>query len=186
MPGDLVFLDTDGDGTITLDDRTKIGSGMPDWTYGFNVNLGWKGIQLTAYFQGVWGNKIYDASLRTDTQAKNLPAWMLNRWTGEGSSNTLPRYSLGDNRNWISSDVYLSDGAYCRLRNITLSYTFPSNIIRKVGFSNFRISVSAENLFTITKYHGFDPEVGSGTGIGIDYGVYPQARIFNVGFNISI
>ena len=186
VPGDLVYLDTDGDGTITLDDRTKIGKGMPDWTYGFNLAVEWKGLQLSAYFQGVWGNKIYDASLRGDTPAKNMPAWMLNRWTGEGTSNKLPRYSLNDSRNWISSDVYLNDGAYCRLRNITLSYTFPVNLIRKVGFSNFKVFVSAENLFTITKYHGFDPEVGSGTGIGIDYGVYPQARIFNVGFNISI
>ncbi|MCH5222739.1 MAG: TonB-dependent receptor [Muribaculaceae bacterium] len=186
VPGDLIYLDSNNDGTITFDDRTKIGKGMPTWTYGFNLGIEWKGIQLTAYFQGVWGNKIYDASLRGDTPAKNMPAWMLNRWTGEGTSNYLPRFLISDPRNWQSSDIYLSDGAYCRLRNLTVSYTFPSNLIRKVGFQNFRVFVSAENLFTITKYHGFDPEVGSGTGIGIDYGVYPQARIFNVGFNITI
>ena len=186
VPGDLIFLDTDGDGTITPDDRTKIGKGLPDWTYGFNFNIGWKGLQLTAYFQGVWGNNIYDASLRGDTPAKNMPAWLLNRWTGEGSSNTLPRFVLGDPRNWQSSDIYVSNGAYCRLKNLMLSYTFPVRLINKIGFSNFRIFVSAENLFTITKYQGFDPEVGSGRGIGIDYGVYPQARVFNVGFNISI
>lgn len=186
VPGDIFFVDANGDGMITLDDRTKIGKGMPDWTYGFNLGVQWKGIQLTAYFQGVWGNKIYDASLRNDTPAKNMPAWLLGRWTGEGSSNVLPRFTLNDNRNWQSSDIYLSDGAYCRLRNITLSYTLPQNIIRKIGFQNFRIFLSAENLFTITKYRGFDPEVGSGTGIGIDYGVYPQARTFNVGFNVTI
>ncbi|MCH5234219.1 MAG: TonB-dependent receptor [Muribaculaceae bacterium] len=186
VPGDIIYLDNNDDGVIDYEDRTRIGKGMPDWVYGFNLGVEWKGLQLTAYFQGVWGNKIYDASLRGDTPAKNMPAWMLNRWTGEGTSNFIPRYVIGDPRNWMSSDVYLNDGAYCRLRNLTLSYTFPQNIIRKVGFSNFKVFVSAENLFTWTKYHGYDPEVGGGTAIGIDYGVYPQARIFNVGFNISI
>ena len=104
QPGDVVFVDTNGDGTINADDRTKLGKGLPDWSYGFNVGLGWRGFQLTAYFQGVWGNNIYDASLRGDTPAKNMPSWMLNRWTGEGTSNKIPIYRLGDARNWQSSD----------------------------------------------------------------------------------
>ncbi len=186
QPGDVRFVDTNGDGTINADDRTKIGKGLPDWTYGFNVGLGWKGFQLTAYFQGVWGNQIYDASLRGDTPAKNLPSWMLNRWTGEGTSNTIPIYKLGDSRNWVSSDLYIHDGAYLRCSNLTLSYTIPSNIIKKIGLDNFRVYVMGENLFTATKYRGFTPEVGDGTSIGIDYGNYPEARTFTIGFNLSI
>lgn len=185
-PGDVIFLDTNGDGTIDENDRTKIGKGLPDWTYGFNVGASWKGFSLTAYFQGVWGNQIYDASLRGDTPAKNMPGWMLNRWTGEGTSNKIPIYRLSDARNWQSSDIYLYDGAYLRLKNITLSYTLPYYLVHKAGLDNVRVYVNAENLFTATKYHGFDPEVGSGTNIGIDYGVYPQARTFAVGFNISL
>lgn len=185
-PGDLIFLDTNGDGQLTTDDRTKLGKGLPDWTYGFNLGLGWKGFQLTAYFQGVWGNKIYDASLRGDTPAKNMPAWLLNRWTGEGTTNSLPKFMMNDSRNWQSSDIFLSDGAYLRCSNLTLSYTLPYDVIRKIGFNNFRVFVMAENLFTATKYRGFSPEVGSGTGIGIDYGVYPMARTWTVGFNVSI
>lgn len=185
-PGDVVFLDTNGDGTINADDRTKLGKGLPDWTYGFNIGAGWKGFQLTAYFQGVWGNQIYDASLRGDTPAKNLPGWMLNRWTGEGTSNKVPIYRLNDSRNWQSSDIYVHNGAYLRCANVTLSYTLPQSIIRKIGIDNFRIYVMGENLFTATKYYGFTPEVGSGTSIGVDYGNYPEARTFTIGFNLSI
>ncbi|MCM1153389.1 MAG: TonB-dependent receptor [Muribaculum sp.] len=185
-PGDVRFVDTNNDNSIDADDRTKIGKGMPDWTYGFNLGLGWKGFQLTAYFQGVWGNQIYDASLRGDTPAKNLPAWMLNRWTGTGTSNKIPVYRLADSRNWQSSDLYIHNGAYLRCSNITLSYTLPQNIVRKIGFDNIRVFVMGENLFTATKYHGFTPEVGDGTSIGIDYGNYPEARTFTIGFNVSI
>ncbi len=186
QPGDVRFVDTNGDGTINADDRTKIGKGLPDWTYGFNVGLGWKGLQLTAYFQGVWGNQIYDASLRGDTPAKNMPSWMLNRWTGEGSSNKIPIYRLADTRNWQSSDLYIHDGAYLRCANLTLSYTLPFNIVNKIGLDNVKVFVMGENLFTATKYHGFTPEVGDGVNIGIDYGNYPEARTFSVGFNISL
>ena len=185
-PGDVIFLDTNGDGTISVDDRCKIGKGLPDWTYGFNLGASWRGLALTAYFQGVWGNKIYDASLRGDTPAKNMPGWMLNRWTGEGTSDKIPVYRIGDSRNWQSSDIYLNDGAYLRLKNITLSYALPFNIVRKIGFENIRFYITAENLFTATKYRGFDPEVGDGTNIGIEYGVYPQARTFSIGFNITL
>lgn len=185
-PGDLIWVDTNGDGAINADDRTKLGKGLPDWTYGFNVGVNWKGFALTAYFQGVWGNDIYDASLRGDTPAKNMPKWMLNRWTGEGTSNKYPLYRLGDTRNWKSSDVYIHDGAYLRCSNLTLSYTLPQNIVKMARLDNFRVFVMAENLFTCSTYHGFTPELGSGTSIGIDYGVYPLARTWTVGFNVSL
>ena len=116
VPGDVRFVDVNGDGSITEDDRTMIGKGMPDWTYGFNVNASWKGFTLSAMFQGVWGNQIYDATRRTDARASNLPAWMLNRWTGEGTSNRIPRFVIADPRNWASSDLLVHDGDYFRLK----------------------------------------------------------------------
>lgn len=111
---------------------------------------------------------------------------MLNRWTGEGTSNTIPIYRLGDSRNWASSDLYVKSGAYLRCSNLTLSYTLPFNIVKKIGFDNIKVFVMGENLFTATKYRGFTPEVGDGTNIGIDYGNYPEARTFTIGFNVSI
>ncbi len=186
VPGDVRFVDVNGDGSITEDDRTMIGKGMPDWTYGFNVNASWKGFTLSAMFQGVWGNQIYDATRRTDARASNLPAWMLNRWTGEGTSNRIPRFVIADPRNWASSDLLVHDGDYFRLKNIMLSYQIPQNLTRRFFVESLRVFVSAENLFTCTKYHGFDPEISSGgTSLGIDYGVYPQPRIWTVGFNIQ-
>ena len=186
VPGDVRFVDVDGDGELTENDRTKIGKGMPDWTYGFNLNVQWKGIALSAMFQGTAGNQIFDATRRTDAIASNLPSWMLGRWTGEGTSNRIPRYVRGDGRNWVSSDLLIYDGDYMRLKNIMLSYTLPRQLTRKVSVENFRVYVSAENLFTWTKYHGFDPEISSGgTSLGIDYGVYPQPRVWTVGFNIQ-
>lgn len=187
VPGDVRFVDVDGDGQLTQEDRTDIGKGMPDWTYGINLGVTWKGISIDAMFQGVWGNQIFDATRRTDALESNLPSWMLDRWTGEGTSNRIPRFVRADNRNWVSSDLLVYDGDYCRLKNLMVSYTLPQNLTRKVGIDNFRVYVSGENLLTWTKYHGFDPEISSGgTSLGIDYGVYPQARVWSVGFNISL
>lgn len=186
VPGDVRFVDVDGSGSITEDDRTKIGKGMPDWTYGLSLNATWRGFDFFIFFQGVAGNDIFDATRRTDALSSNLPSWMLNRWTGEGSTNELPRYVQADGYNWQSSDLLVYDGSYFRLKNIQLGYTLPENLTRKVMVSKFRVYVSAENLKTWTKYHGYDPEISSGgTSLGIDYGVYPQARVWTVGFNLA-
>lgn len=190
VPGDVRFVDVDGNGQITEDDRTKIGKGTPDWTYGLNVTATWRGFDLNVFLQGVAGNEIFDATRRPDLRSVNLPSWMLNRWTGEGTSNTIPRYMQGDGYNWQSSDLYVTDGSYCRLKNLQLGYTLPENLTRKVFVSKFRVYVAAENLFTWTKYHGFDPEIAPsdvtyGTSVGVDYGVYPQARVWTVGFNLA-
>ena len=185
-PGDVRYVDVSGDGAITEDDRTYIGKGTPDWTWGLNLSADWKGFDFYMLWQGTIGNDIYDATRRVDIPASNLPAYMLNRWTGEGTSDRIPRYVQGDTVNWVSNDLYVYDGSYVRLKNIQLGYTLPSDLTRKALISSLRVYVSAENLLTLTSYHGYDPEISSGgTSLGIDYGVYPQARTFMFGVNVG-
>ena len=185
QPGDFRFVDTNNDGKITSDDRTNIGNGVPTWTFGLNLDAEWKGFDLSMFFQGVSGADVFDATYRQDVASGNYPTWVLQRWTGEGTSNTVP--TLGKSENWVCSDMYIQDGSYLRLKNITLGYTLPRNLTKKVNISRLRIYARAENLFTWTKYWGFDPEIGSGsTSLGVDYGVYPQARTYTLGFNISL
>ena len=186
VPGDVRFVDVNGDGQITADDRTNIGNGTPDWTYGLNLNADWKGFDFNIFFQGVAGNEVFDGTFRSDVTSGNYPSWMLGRWTGEGTSNKYPRLALGDDINWQVSDLYVCDGSYFRLKNITLGYTLPQNLTRKVCIERLRVYFQAENLATWTKYWGFDPEISSGaTSLGVDRGVYPQARTFTIGANIS-
>lgn len=196
VPGDVRFVDLNGDGKITDDDRTDIGKGIPDFTYGFNLNVAWNNFDMSMMWQGTIGNDVFDATRRTDISSTNLPTWMLGRWTGEGTSNKYPRFVIGDNTNWQSSDLYVYDGSYLRLKNIQLGYTLPKNLLNKVFVSSLRLYVAAENLFTFTKYHGFDPEISSGgrtdsngqpisSSFGLDRGVYPQAKTFTVGANLT-
>lgn len=186
-PGDLIFYDRDNNGIINSDDRTKIGKPTPDWTFGLNLNADWKGFDFSLFLQGVSGADIFDATFRQDIASANFPTWVLDRWTGEGTSNKVPILKAGDSKNWVCSDLYIQDGSYLRLKNITLGYTLPRSITQKIGVNRFRMYVMAENLVTWTKYWGFDPEIGSGsTSMGVDYGVYPQARTWTVGFNISL
>lgn len=186
QPGDVRFVDVNGDGEITAADRTKIGKGMPDWTYGFTFNAEYKGFDFMFMLQGTIGNDVYDATRRTDVRPANLPSYMLNRWTGEGTSDKYPRFVVGDGTNWQSSDLYITDGSYMRLKNIQLGYTLPQQITNKFFVNKLRFFVAAENLLTFTKYAGYDPEISSGgTSLGVDYGVYPQSRTFTVGFNLG-
>ena len=183
-PGDFRFVDTNGDNKINSDDRTNIGNGVPDWTYGLTFDVDWRGFDFGVFFQGVHGADVFDATYRQDIASGNYPTWVLQRWTGEGTSNKVP--TLGDSKNWVCSDMYIQDGSYLRLKNITLGYTLNPHLTSKIGISRLRIYGRAENLFTWTKYWGFDPEIGSGsTSLGVDYGVYPQARTYTVGFNLS-
>ena len=185
-PGDTRFVDVNGDGQITSDDRTKIGKGTPDWNFGLNFNADWQGFDFNMFFQGVAGADIFDATYRTDVTAGNYPTYMLNRWTGEGTSNKYPILRAGDNTNWQVSDLYIVDGSYLRLKNISLGYTLPRNLTRQISIDRLRFFVMAENLVTWTKYWGFDPEISSGgKSLGIDKGVYPQARIWTVGLNLT-
>ena len=186
-PGDVRFVDCNGDGTIDDADRVKIGKGAPDWTFGFNLAVAWKGIDLGAFFNATIGNDIFDASYRSDYPYLNMPRYMLDRWTGPGSSNRIPRLSRNvDATNWQSSDLYVHDGSFLRLRSLQLGYSFPSTLLRKVHIERLRLWVGAENLWTLTSYEGFDPEISSGgTSLGVDRGVYPTARIFTIGANIT-
>ena len=186
VPGDVRFVDVNGDGQITTDDRTNIGNGTPDWTFGFNANADWKGFDFNIFLQGVQGSDVFDATYRSDVFSGNYPKWMLNRWTGEGTSDKYPRLSLQDETNWQVSDLYVCDGSYLRIKNMSLGYTLPAKLTRRAFIERFRIYGMVENLVTWTKYWGFDPEIASGgTSLGIDRGVYPQARTWTVGFNIA-
>lgn len=187
QPGDVRFVDVNGDGKITSEDRTDIGNGTPDWTFGLNFDAEWKGFDFNIFFQGVTGADVFDATYRTDIASANFPSWMLGRWTGEGTSNKYPILRSGDKTyNWNTSDLYVHDGSYLRIKNISLGYTLPRNLTRKAFIERFRVYVMAENLVTWTKYWGFDPEISSGaTSLGVDRGVYPQARTWTVGCNIT-
>jgi TonB-linked SusC/RagA family outer membrane protein len=186
--GDVRFVDYNEDGIIDDEDRTKIGKGMADWTYGLNFAADWKDFDLNMFFQGTIGNDIFDYSQRADIPKMNRPSWILERWTGEGTSTSIPKVTSEDtNNNWRSSDLYIKNGTYLRLKNIQLGYTIPSSIISKNIIQKFRIYVAAENLLTFTEYEGFEPEIASGdyTTIGVDKGIYPQSRTITFGANIT-
>ncbi len=191
LAGDVKFVDVNGDGVINDADRVMIGKGMPDWTFGFNLSASWKGFDLSALFSASLGNDIYDATRRTDYPLVNMQTFLYEgRWHGPGTSNRLPRITAeadgGKNLNWRSSDLMVYDGSYLRCRSLSLGYTVPQNLTRKALISKLRVYLSAENLFTLTSYHGMDPEISSGgTSLGIDRGVYPQARTLSAGINLT-
>lgn len=190
QPGDVRFVDINGDGVINDDDRTMIGKGIPDWTFGLNFGFEWNGLDFSMLLQGQAGNDIFNVTRRTDLYYINLPKTILNRWTGEGSTNQYPRFSFESaNENLRVSDLWVEDGSFIRARNIQIGYTLPSNITKKAGVERFRVYLQAENAFTLTKYTGCDPEVNGGNGFGteagIDRGVYPQSRTMSLGFNLN-
>ena len=190
QPGDVRFVDFDGDGDIDDDDRTYIGKGTPDWSFGLNIGFEWKGIDFSMLLQGVVGNQAFNVTRRTDLYYINLPKTILNRWTGEGTSNTQPRFMFDSaNNNYRSSDLWVEDASFLRARNVQLGYTLPQKWTQKVAVQRLRFYVQAENLFTLTKYSGCDPEVTGGNGfssdLGVDRGVYPQSRTFSVGVNLN-
>ncbi len=182
VPGDVRFKDNNGNGEIDADDRRMLGKCTPDWTYGFNASIDWKGLDFSMVWQGVAGNSVFDGTRRTDISSANQPKWMLGRWTGEGSTDNLPRFTITDpNLNWRVSDLYIKDASYVRLKNITLGYTLPSKWTSRIFVKKLRFYVAAENLLTLTKYDGFDPEIAD----YVDRGIYPQARTFQFGANIT-
>jgi TonB-linked SusC/RagA family outer membrane protein len=187
QPGDIRFVDFNGNGEIDPEDRTFIGDPTPTWTYGFNYSAGWKGFDVVIFAQGVAGNDVFKATRRFDLQMANMTADALGRWTGEGSSNEYPRLVMNDpNKNFSrSSDFYVENGAYFRVKTLQLGYSLPSGLIENLGFRKIRLYVSGNNLFTLTDYSGFDPEIGGGS-FGVDRGIYPQPRFFLFGINATL
>ncbi|NWJ50215.1 MAG: TonB-dependent receptor [Bacteroidetes bacterium] len=185
-PGDFKYKDLNGDGAITSADRTYIGNPTPDFSFGFTANVSWKNFDLMFFGQGVAGNKIFQGLRRLDILTANYSTAALGRWTGPGTSNSFPRLTDSDvNGNFTNpSSFYLEDGSYFRIKTLQLGYTISNQIIKKVGLQKARIYVSSNNLATFTKYTGYDPEIGGGS-YGIDRGIYPQARSFMVGVNVT-
>lgn len=187
-PGDFRYQDTDDSGTIDDNDRVDLGNPFPKVTFGLNVNVSAYGFDLGITSAGQAGNKIFSVLRRPDLTMSNYGAWVLDRWHGEGTSNSIPRVAHNDtNLNWTRpSDFYLRDGDFWRIRNITLGYTV--NIPEKYYLRKVRVFASVDNAFTFTKYDGYDPEVGNGgsiLGSGIDRGVYPRPRTVSVGLNLT-
>ena len=189
QPGDVRFRDLDGDGQIDDGDRTKIGNPTPDMTFGVNLGASYRQFDLSVFMQGTLGNDIFNATRRHDLTMANMPVEYLNRWTGEGTSNELPRFSWSDNNgNWTKiSDLYVEDGSYLRVKNVQIGYNLSNRIAEMFSLRNGRIYVAADNLITLTGYSGFDPEIGAASplNVGIDRGIYPQARSYRVGINLS-
>jgi len=199
-PGDVKFKDVNGDGVIDANDRVFAGSPIPKFTYGFTGNLSYKQFDLSLFFQGVNGNKIYN-QVNTDIEgfyrAFNITERTATKsWTGPGTSNTLPRLSwTGAQNNKQASTRFLESGSYLRLKNLQVGYNLSPTMLTRMKVSSLRLFISAQNVFTITKYTGQDPEMAvsadattAGDGVkavGIDWGTYPSARTFTAGININ-
>ncbi|WP_145710288.1 SusC/RagA family TonB-linked outer membrane protein [Chitinophaga japonensis] len=191
QPGDIRFVDKNGDGIISNDDREFVGSAYPDFTYGITFNASYKGFDLNLFAQGVQGNKLFNALKFTNMNASvgtnfNMLKDVLNAWTPENPNSDIPRITADDaNGNYAtSSDWYIENGSYLRIKNLTLGYTLPAELTKRAGLSALRVYVTANNLYTFTGYKGFDPEVGMDE-YGIDKGRYPQARSILLGLNVN-
>ncbi|MBO0324116.1 TonB-dependent receptor [Muricauda sp. CAU 1633] len=194
-PGDVKYVDNDGNGVINFDDRTVVGKALPDFEYGLNLNFGYKGFDMTAFFAGVTGNSIFNEqkwwSQRYDDNANYLVGDVF--WTGEGTSNLIPRpqhldSSLNPTQN---SDRYVEKGDYFRLKNLQIGYSFPEAVISKLSLNKLRLYMTGQNLFTITDYSGYDPEVVGANGNGdflnrgFDNGNFPSLRTGILGIQIG-
>ena len=189
QPGDLIFKDVNGDGKINFSDdsdKTYLGSAIPDFTMGFAFNFKLKGFDFSGNVYAALGQEIIRNYERQQPYANQL-AYVIDRWTGEGSTNEHPRLTTGPTNNNLFSDYYVEDGSFVRLRNLQFGYTLPSTLLRKIHVESLRIYVAANNLITLTRYMGFDPDLGSSSVLsaGVDYGMYPQARSLMGGLQIK-
>jgi TonB-dependent starch-binding outer membrane protein SusC len=187
--GDFKFKDADNSGTLDDKDRQNIGNPYPKLILGLNSSFEWKNFDLNLFWYSALGHQIFSATRRSDLIYANYTTDILDRWYGEGTSNSMPRVTLSDpNGSWKRpSDFYVKDADFVRLKNITLGYTLPANLVSKIGLQRLRIYATAENLLTFSKYDGMTVEVGGGAlDLGIDHGVYPESRSFIGGINITL
>ncbi len=187
-PGDIRFVDVNGDGKIDANDRTKIGNPFPKFTMGWNINIEYKHFDFTAFLYASVGNDIYRAYERNSNYTNKFRS-VLARWTGEGTTNDAryPRYSFDDaNNNARVSDRYIEDGSFVKIKNLMLGYTFPASITKK-AFNKLRVYIQIKNAFTFTKYTGFDPEIAGGVSdTGVDRGAYPQSKVYSFGLEVKL
>jgi hypothetical protein len=185
-PGDVRYIDVNQDGVIDDNDKVNLGNGMPDFTYGFNLGLGYKGFDFSVQASGAAGQQIVQSYRNYTNKYANYTTAILGRWTGEGTSNRIPRVTE-QNINWQFSDLFIQDGDYLRITNITLGYDF-SRFVKPKFISQARIYAQVQNAFTFTRYEGMDPEIGYGTDgwvTGIDVGYYPRPRTVLFGVNLT-
>ena len=186
--GDLKFVDTNGDGIINDNDRVYKGDPFPDFSYGLNVKVGYKNIDLTIFAQGVQNVDLY-AGYRMYSQNASLFPYnhtrdILNAWSPENPSSTIPRLSVEDRNNNFTrtSDYYIEDGSYMRIKALTLGYNLPESLLSRMNINRFRVYLTGQNLFTFTKYKGSDPEIGRN---GIDQGIVPIPRTVVFGLSVG-
>ncbi len=186
-PGDFIWADANGDGLISDLDKVNLGNSIPKFNFGATLNINYKNWDLMVFGQGAAGHKVFQGLRRLDILDANYQTKILERWTGEGSTNENPRLTRNDpNKNYSRlSDWYLQKGDYFRIKLVTLGYTLPKNISENIGANKVRFFITGENLFTFTKYTGYDPEIAAGDSYGIDRAFYPQAKTFMFGANIT-
>ena len=186
QPGDLKFVDVNGDGVISPLDRTNLGSPIPKFIFGVSGGSEYKGIDFSFNIQGQTGNKIFNGKEVVRPDPYNFEAHVMDRWTGEGTSNDEPRPTFGG-YNYNISDRFIYDGSFIRLRNIMLGYTFPQDWSQKIYMQNLRVYFKVDNLYTWSKFTGYSPEIGSREVLdnGIDNGIYPITAIYSFGLNLT-
>jgi len=188
--GNSKYVDQNNDGIIDpQNDRTFIGNPFPDFIYGINLRIGYKNFDLSTFASGTQGNDVVNSAvLYSVVYGNRTQAQIEDMWTHENTSGTQPRPSATQVVNNEFSDYFIEDGSYLRLKNITLGYTVSESLRDSWGLSNFRVFLSANNLFTFTNYSGLDPEIGANNdplNIGVDQGFYPQAKSIIGGININ-
>jgi TonB-dependent starch-binding outer membrane protein SusC len=184
--GDIRYVDINGDGVINTSDRTDIGDPIADATMGFNLQLDYKNFDFVTYLFASVGNDMVRNYERTLSDVNRLD-YVLDRWTGEGTSNTVPRVTTSATSNNVFSDYFVEDASYLRIQNIQLGYSIDPKNFGKTGITKFRVYGGVNNLYTFTKYKGYDPGASSGAPIGggIDYGFYPIPRTYMFGLNVN-
>jgi len=184
--GEPIFADQDGDGAITDNDKTEIGKGIADLTYGITLTAGWKNLDFIVFGTGSQGNDIYMGLNRVDYNLNQLTYFTENRWTKYNPNGTTPRAYATDFTKFMTSSGSVFDGSFFKIKQIQLGYSIPRNLLSKISIDNLRIYGSLEDYFTFTDYRGFDPEVtGVGNALGVDKGSYPNSKKVVVGLAVT-